>query len=819
MLMPFSRFHWPRPLAIFFVAATCQAQSEVTIWLDSHGVPHIEAADNDSLTYGIGYMHGRDRRFQLELLKFAAAGRLRELVGDQGDQKVLASLDIYSRVLDFPGHGSAMLEAGSAASRATLEAYADGINSATRAEPRAMEFGLMKYRPEPWSARDTAAIMAMVSFGLCKNWQLELGRLELILHQLRTGGSIERALAIWKPRYRLPPHLIGEKPETDPFANIPVIAPELIKFLEGWVVHSAPPRDARELREGSSAFSAHGRGGDRSNNWAMSGSWTGTGKGALSSDPHMPHAMPSLGYLAHIHRTNGSSVIGGCLVGLPTIAFGTNGEVAWGATANWGDVTDLYVEKPVPGNPDAYLFEGKAEAFAVREEIFKIRNRDGSVREEIRQFRSSRHGPLLNDFVDRLPDDFPPVALRYSRGNGMPVAAVLKLYDATDVAEARRAMLEFTAMVGHWVLADAKGNCGYTGPFSLPSRKRHLGTLPVPGWTGAYEWNGLIPAQSLPWIDNPKSGFVGSANNQVVQPESTGYPINFEGDVNHRWYRIREFLASGRGDRSVTEAISQLQIDGVDHGWNQLKGLYGEAIRPLEASKSELAVAAAARELLSWNGDSLPDSPAPTLFNALNAMLVKRMLEDEMSPGTQQFILSHFNIEPFIYDLLRNADNPAWDDRRTEVLETPVEVIASVFREAVDALAARYGKKMSRWAWKRAAPFHIQHPFGSNPLLSLRVNRGPFVARGSSNTVWKHQFGREKLTSFPILYGPVLRVNIDLADLPGSKMVLPGGQSGHPRSEHYDDLLSLYMNGDGVSMDMDMTRIRRAAVEKIELRR
>ncbi len=44
--------------------------------------------------------------------------------------------------------------------------------------------------------------------------------------------------------------------------------------------------------------------------------------------------------------------------------------------------------------------------------------------------------------------------------------------------------------------------------------KKGDGSLPVPGWTDEYEWEGYIPYDQLPKVINPKQGFISTANNK-----------------------------------------------------------------------------------------------------------------------------------------------------------------------------------------------------------------------------------------------------------------------------------------------------------------
>jgi len=202
-----------------------------TILLDTRGVPHISARTEDDLAFAMGYMHGRDRRFQMELIRMDSLGRLREFLGERVPPAVLR-LEIFSRMLGFARDASQVVASLSERDRLFLEAYARGVNLATSREPRPAEFRLLRYTPQPWTPLDSIAILETISFGFCKDWEQELVRLELMVNQLQTGSTVARALAIWPARMDLPPHLVGSKPTDDPFASIPAIAPELATWLQ-----------------------------------------------------------------------------------------------------------------------------------------------------------------------------------------------------------------------------------------------------------------------------------------------------------------------------------------------------------------------------------------------------------------------------------------------------------------------------------------------------------------------------------------------------------------------------------------------------------
>ena len=139
-------------------------------------------------------------------------------------------------------------------------------------------------------------------------------------------------------------------------------------------------------------------------------------------------------------------------------------------------------------------------------------------------------------------------------------------------------------------------------------------------------------------------------------------------------------------------------------------------------------------------------------------------------------------------------------------MERRDEVVRLAFREAVDLLSARYGPRMKDWSWEKAAPFILSHAFGGS-IATAHLDRGPFPTAGTSNSVNMHRYSRTDATRFPVLYGPALRLVVDFNDMGRSFMSIPGGQSGRPSSKHYDDILPLYLKGEGVSLDMDVARI------------
>ena len=81
-----------------------------------------------------------------------------------------------------------------------------------------------------------------------------------------------------------------------------------------------------------------------SNNWVIAGSHTASGKPLLSNDMHLTLSVPDIWYMADL-RAPGFHAAGVTLPGMPFVIAGHNEHVAWGFTALYADVQDLYTEK------------------------------------------------------------------------------------------------------------------------------------------------------------------------------------------------------------------------------------------------------------------------------------------------------------------------------------------------------------------------------------------------------------------------------------------------------------------------------------------
>ena len=293
-----------------------------------------------------------------------------------------------------------------------------------------------------------------------------------------------------------------------------------------------------------------------SNNWVIDGSMTPSGSPLLCNDPHLGQRTPSLYFECHLVAGE-IDVTGVSFPGGPGIVIGHNQHIAWGITNAISDVGDLYIEKFNPDNPHQYEFQDQWENAQVLREEIRVKGQDDPIIEEV---LLTRHGPILTSLTPNGQQEKElPLALRWT---GLEqhniIGAVQKINRATNWEEFRNGLRDWDVPPQNFVYADRTGNIGYVMAGAIPIRARGQALVPSPGWTGEYEWTGLIPFDELPQVYNPEQHFIITANNRVVDDDYPYY-ITHEWLNGYRAQRIRDILTSK--ETFTLEDMVTLQAD------------------------------------------------------------------------------------------------------------------------------------------------------------------------------------------------------------------------------------------------------------------
>jgi penicillin amidase len=255
----------------------------VEVIFDSNGVPRIAAANERDAAAALGYVHARDRMFQMELMRRAASGRLSELVGP-----ATLAIDKQMRVFGLARLAEGDLAAQSPETRGLLDAYAAGVNAwiASRGRFAALEF-LFFGAPEPWRPVDSLLWGRTMSLWLSTNYRTELGR-----QALRDKVPIRELEQLWpSPPAPLPPQAsLTDRGERDARLPSNPVARDLQEFASGDPPEFAsrhPPEFASRHPPEFASRHPSARPGDQSTHIP------GLGDGPLK--PHMHQDQPSHG--------------------------------------------------------------------------------------------------------------------------------------------------------------------------------------------------------------------------------------------------------------------------------------------------------------------------------------------------------------------------------------------------------------------------------------------------------------------------------------------------------------------------------------------
>jgi len=741
----------------------------VEVIRDRWGVPHIYGQTIHDVLFAQGFVHAQDRLWQMEFQRRLASGRLAEVLG-----AVALPVDRWVRILGLRRAAEAGLNLLRGEVRDELAAYVAGVNAFIARGRLPIEFVLLRYRPEPWTIADSLVWAKMMAWNLSINWETEILRARLI-GQL--GAA--RATAL----------------EADWPAEWPTILPTAAPALP------AVGRAALERAEAARHFLGPATtAGLGSNNWVIAGSRSFSGKPLLANDMHLLMTIPAIWYENHLicqpigEQTDSAEtleVTGVTFPGIPYVVAGHNRDVAWGFTNGFPDVQDLYLERlrRTENGGVQYEFRGEwLDAQLIQEEI-RVKGAASVVTQEV---IITRHGPIIN----ALASDFTgeqPLALRWTAlETDALVHALWAMNRARSCLEFREALRDWSAPVQNTVYADTAGHIGYSFPGKVPIRSRGDGSVPVPGWTGEYEWLGYVPFEELPHRYDPAEGFIVTANNRVVGDDYP-YFISHEYCIGDRAQRITELI---RSHAQLNVAVTRrMQFDQISPTGRVIAGYLSR----LKSDDPE--VMDVIRMMAAWDGNLGADSPQAAVYEVFMRRIIPLLLRPKLGPEltdrytgkgptpvlAEASFFGHRSWE-WLRETLADEESAWFDLGRGERRD---DVLRLALRETVDFLKERLGPNSEDWAWGKLHKIRFSHLVGQTPLTAPLFNRGPFALGGDENTVWATGSGLNTLDSDQVV-GPPFRFIADLGDWRNSVGLLAPGNSGQPGSRHYDDQIQAW---------------------------
>ncbi len=722
--------------------------AEVSVFRDSLGIPHIYAENETDLYRAVGFVMAQDRLWQMDLLRRVTQGRLSEVMG-----KDLANTDLLMRALRIGEKSERIIEITSPSIIGALQAFSEGVNEYIGNNPLPPEFKILGYKPEPWKPVHSVNLIGYMAWDLTSGWGTEL-----LLNQLKdkiSARQIEQLI-----------------PSANNHKTAIFSGSDSIEIKTGETILSAS-NNLEQL--GAQIFYG-------SNNWAVSGTKSKTGKPILANDMHLSFLAPGIWYQMHQSAQGQLNVTGLVLPGQPFVIVGHNDSIAWGMTNVAVDNLDFYAEK-LNDDSTKYLLDGEWRDLLIKVET--IRTKEGENIEK--KLRFTHRGPIVNDMK---PGPGVPLSIRWA-GNEMSneIRTIFMLNRVKNWEGFRDAVSTFTSVSQNINYADMTGNIGLQCSAGIPVRAGN-GIQIYPGDSSKYDWTGMVPFEELPYEFNPERGYVSSANNKTA-PDNYRYYISHWFSMPDRIDRIREML----------EEKQLLGAEDIETMLRDVKSKKAERVTPVfvEALKSAQSLTDKEKDIVkaleNWNYEMNSESAEAAVFEIMYRRVGANLIKDDL-PGElfTDIMGQRILIENLIANVLNDSGSEWVDDLSTPETETFETIVFNSFKETIAELTTQFGDKPENWQWGKLHTFTLGHPLGKVKILDqlFCLNKGPFELPGSFHTVCPYSYSFNNL--YNVNHGASHRHIFDIGNWDASKTVVATGTSGIPASGFYLNQTEMYVN-------------------------
>ncbi|MBR9726896.1 penicillin acylase family protein [Shewanella intestini] len=697
---------------------------DMRIERDQLGTAIISAENRLDAAYGLGYAHGQDRFFQMDLLRRNAAGELSELFGDKA-----LELDKSRRFHQLRQRAKAIVDTLPAADKAILVHYRNGVNAALQAQILpSFEYLFTNNRPQPWQLDDSLLVIYSMYLDLQGNTlkrDLTLTQLQLEFGQPMVNFILQPSpyqAALDGSEFELQPHAI-------PALTASQIAQAKVSTIK-------MPQEVG------------------SNNWAVTDKLTHNGHAMVSDDMHLSFSVPIIWYRAQLNylsdsltnttsSTNHVQVTGVSLPGTPAIVVGSNNYVAWGFTnayidtADWvnvdGEATTI-IKEPINAKTTTYIYELEMSAVG-----------------PVRQIDGHKYALSWVGHQDYAVD-----------------MSLLKLEQAKDVQQVKQWVSEFGMPVQNIVAADKSGAIMWTLAGAISRRDDPSDIAVDLKQYQQQDWQQLTT--HIPYQINPSSQRIWTANSRVVSTQDNQRLGDGGYALGARAQQIQQAMFSQQ--RFNEHDFYQLQLDNQATfllPWHRF--LVTQLEQHSDTMREDL------RYLRQWQQCACADSVGYTLVRHFRQTLLEQVFAPlETALQAHQLSLSPVMryLEPAIWQLL--AQQP--QDWLPNDVSSWEQLSLNAYQASKTKLLKQHSSngQLRDLAWGKVNALTVQHPFSkSMPLLSHWLDM-PTQA-GFGDTFMPAVQGKSFGASQRFIVQPGLEKNAILT--------LPGGQSGHPLSDFY----------------------------------
>lgn len=730
-----------------------QLKEKVQVYFDDRMVPHVFAQNDDDLYFVQGYLHAKYRLWQMEFQTYAAAGRLSEILG-AGPNDAYLNYDRNMRRVGMQYGARRSLDSmeKDPATKNMLDAYTAGANAYIENLPAnelPLEYRLLNYVPEHWNNFKSALFLKYMSFDLtgAEN-DFEYTNVRNVLSR----SDFETLYPLMQDS--LDPIVPKGTVFTAPLATpqIPVTTDSLYfkwNTFAGITPVNKPDKD------------------NGSNNWAVNGAKTKSGRPILCNDPHLGLNLPSLWFEMQLH-TPQYNVYGVTFPGSPAVIIGFNDSCSWGVTNAGRDVKDYFVVHFKDETKQQYEFNGDWASTDLRVDTFKIKGKQpfyDTVAYTI-------FGPVQYDNTftgNSRTSEYTNYAVRWKAHDASNELKTFYLLNRMkNKGEYEEAIKYFACPGQNFVYAAKNGDIAIWQQGKFPAKWRRQGDFIMPGTDTAYLWQGYINQEENPHVENPAHGFVSSANQAATD---TSYPYYLGGSYPiYRGITINRYLRQ----------MSNITIDDMKKMQTDNFNVFAETALPvLMGYVDESTLSSDEKKYLDilrgWNLRSDANEKAPAIFQLWFQNLEKEVWDDDFEVAHKPIEMPD---EATLLKCLTMANFRFTDNIRTTSIESVQDVVTAAFKKAVPVVTIADSQGTLNWGTYKDVG--IRHLLRLTPLSRSHIMTGG---------------GEHIINATKQNHGPSWRMIVELTDKTEAWGIYPGGQSGNPGSKYYDNFINDWAEG------------------------
>ncbi|RXK85444.1 penicillin acylase family protein [Filimonas effusa] len=746
--------------------ASDKLQGKVEVYFDDRLVPHVYASQENDAYFVQGYLHAKFRLWQMEFQTYAAAGRLSEIMGEESGGTNFVKIDKMFRRLGMVYAAERSLEQMEADSttKSQCDAYTAGVNtyiSSLSEEDYPVEYKLLDYKPELWTNLKTALFLKFMSYDLAgfeEDFEHTNARSVFTKQEFEAlypyGGAltdpiIPKGAVYYDPEDRMP---------------IPALADSLY-FLYKPAAVAAVPDTTKPAAVPDTTVKPDKANG--SNNWALSGSKTLSGRPILCNDPHLGLGLPSLWYEMQI-STPRYNAYGVSFPGAPAIIIGFNDQCAFGFTNSSRDVRDYYEIRFKDKSMKEYWYNGGWQRTTFRDEVIKVKG--GSDRVE--HIAMTVWGPVMYDAS--YPDPLGTGKAYACKWKAHEPSNELRTFTLLDGAKGYidylDALSTYKTPGQNMLFAAKSGDIAIRQQGEFPAKWRRQGDFVMPGDDSTFAWRRDIDAEENLTFFNPSRGFLSSANQYAYD---TIYPYYLGGSYEvFRGMIINRYLQSM--EQATVADMERMQTDNYN--------VFAELARPVLLNYLNESMLNADEKkyvdiVRAWNLRNDAREKGPTVFKIWWDSLAVCIYGDELAqsrkpmPWPEKVTLLEGMLQGPAYQFADDITTP-------DVKESVAEMVMKAYKQVVPVLKETESRQKLEWGTYLDAG--VRHLLKLPALSRLHLNSGG--GEGIINAMKQH-------------HGPSWRMIVELTDRTNAYGVYPGGQQGNPGSKYYDSFVDTWNTG------------------------